>query len=159
MKSAALNRSSRKYPERLPAKLLVPDLVTTLTCTPLDRPWVASNRALTNSNSAIASRLNFGSPHLAQAMLEVTCCPSTLIWKKPPWEPLGDSVTALTRLPGASIVSSIQFRPFKGVSCICFGSMLPATCDDVTSIAPTFSCTSTVVETADGFSWISMRAL
>jgi len=48
---------SRPEPPSMPAKVFVPDLVIAFTCTPADRPWVASNRFATNSNSAMASRL------------------------------------------------------------------------------------------------------
>src|ERR1700687_3388914 len=42
--SGLLNLLSRKLPTNDPEGLLVPDLVTAFTCTPDDRPWVASNR-------------------------------------------------------------------------------------------------------------------
>jgi hypothetical protein len=48
MKSAALSRSCRKNPDSVPAKLFVPDFVIAFTCTPAERPWVASNRFVTN---------------------------------------------------------------------------------------------------------------
>ena len=63
------------YPEVVPAKVLVPDLVTAFTCTPAERPCVASKRLAMNSNSAIASRLNRGSPFPTRSV-GVTCCPS-----------------------------------------------------------------------------------
>ena len=52
--------------------MFVPDLVTALTMTPIERP-VASNRLVTNSNSAIESRLKRGCPNPAPATLLVTC--------------------------------------------------------------------------------------
>ena len=55
--SLAFRLLSRKYDENVPDGWLVPDLVTALTTTPIERPCVASNRLETNSNSAIESRL------------------------------------------------------------------------------------------------------
>src|SRR6266536_5771484 len=55
--SALLNLLSRKLPRNDPEGLLVPDLVIAFTCTPDDRPCVASNRFEMNWNSAMASRL------------------------------------------------------------------------------------------------------
>ena len=43
--------------------MLVPDLVMAFTWTPIEPPWVASNRLETNSNSAIESLLYFGWPN------------------------------------------------------------------------------------------------
>ena len=49
--------ASRKLPLNEPGRRLVPDLVIAFTCTPDDRPCVASKRLEMNWNSAIASRL------------------------------------------------------------------------------------------------------
>ncbi len=58
--------------------MLVPDLVTAFTCTPDERPWVASNRFEMNWNSAIESLLY--RDWLPVPRFEVTCMPSTLSW-------------------------------------------------------------------------------
>src|SRR6266542_1798 len=79
--SFAAQSESRKYPEKVPDGLLVPDFVTAFTTTPIERPCVASNRLVTNSNSAMESRLKRGWPNPAPATLLVTCWPSMLIWK------------------------------------------------------------------------------
>ena len=72
MKSAAFNRSSRKYPEKVPDGVFVPDLVMAFTIMPAVRPLVASNRFVVSSNSAIASRLYRGW-FWAQQTVNVTC--------------------------------------------------------------------------------------
>src|SRR5438552_17115396 len=76
--SAALHLLSRKLPTNDPDKLLVPDLVTAFTCTPDERPWVASNRFEMNWNSAIASSLL--RPRLPLPWVAVTCRPWTFSW-------------------------------------------------------------------------------
>ena len=58
--SSALKRSLRKLPRNEPENRLVPDLVMTFTCTPCDRPCVASKRFEMNWNSAIISWLKRG---------------------------------------------------------------------------------------------------
>src|SRR5258705_1925438 len=78
--SFAASEESRKYPEKVPDGLLVPDFVTAFTTTPIERPCVASNRFETNSTSATESRLKRGCPKPEPATLLVTCCPSILIW-------------------------------------------------------------------------------
>ena len=57
---SALKRSSRKLPRNEPANRFVPDLVIMFTCTPDERPCVASNRFEMYWNSAIISWLNAG---------------------------------------------------------------------------------------------------
>ena len=53
----ALKRLLRKLPRTDPENWLVPDLVIAFTCTPVERPIVASNRLEMNWNSAIESWL------------------------------------------------------------------------------------------------------
>ena len=76
--SSALKRSSRKLARNEPASRFVPDLVTTFTCTPCERPCVASNRFEMNWNSAIISWLKGGWP--PPPRLLVTCMPSRFVW-------------------------------------------------------------------------------
>src|SRR6266699_669046 len=66
----------RKLPTNVPDVLLVPDLVIAFTCTPDDRPCVASNRFEMNWNSAIASRPKLGCRFEPPQQLFVTCRPS-----------------------------------------------------------------------------------
>ena len=80
--------------------MLVPDLVMAFTCTPLERPCVASKRLAMNSNSAIESRLNCGWPW-PYAWICVTCWPSRLSWKFPvaPLVSTGVAPTSFERAP------------------------------------------------------------
>ena len=83
----------------------------TLTCTPADRPWVASNRFEMNWNSAIESWLYRGWPPVPNS--DVTCWPSTLRWNSRVSllfrsgsgfsESSLELATGIVRLPGASI--------------------------------------------------------
>jgi len=108
---------SRKYPDNDPAGVFVPDLVTALTTTPIERPIVASNRFVTNSNSATESRLKRACPKPLPATLLVVCWPSMLIWKATCPRGIGVSPPVVERLPGARSVRSSQLRPLSGSSC------------------------------------------
>ena len=149
--SFALNLSSRKYPDKVPPGVLVPDLVIAFTWMPLERPCEASKRLETNSNSPIASRLYRGWPKLSATWL-VTCWPSRFNWNVmfELVEPIGVSATALARLPGASSVRSIQLRPLTGSSCICRGSTLAARLEFVVSTSGASPVTVTDSCTVDG---------
>ena len=131
---SALKRLLRKLPRNSPANWLPPDLVIAFTCTPVDRPIVASKRLEMNWNSAIESWLYFGWPPVP--MSADTCWPSMLSWnsRASPLFRSGSGVIALVelvRLPGASSASAIQFRPFTGSSCTWRGSTLPPRLDVV----------------------------
>ena len=110
----------------------MPDLVIAFTCTPDDRPCVASNRFEMNWNSAIASRLKRGWPpgpscagHLLAVEIELELAESRpACGPAPARRPI-----AVVRLPGASSASDIQLRPCTGSSDICRGSMLPPRLD------------------------------
>src|SRR6185436_3467396 len=141
---------SRKLPRTEPANRFVPDLVITFTCTPSERPCVASNRFEMNCSSEITSWLTSGWRPPPSSLL--TCWPSTLVWKNcwsPPPPRIGIGAfwfTDVVRLPGATSSSAIQLRPSAGSSENCFGSMLPAglVCVTLTSgasaVTVTFSC-------------------
>jgi len=58
--------------------------------------------------------------------------------------------TWFCRAPGAISISSSGFRPSTGSSDICRESMLPATCDEVTSRSGASPVTVTVSWTVDG---------
>ena len=136
--SSALKRLLWKLLRNSPFNAFVPDLVIAFTCTPVDRPCVASNWLVTNWNSAIESWLKRG--WLPAPSSEEICCPSRLSWNSRASPPLrsGSGAVALVedvRLPGASSASAIQLRPATGSSCTCFGSMLPPSFDVVVSMS------------------------
>src|SRR5262245_20616795 len=122
--SSELNLLSRKLDRKRPEVRLVPDLVIAFTCTPVDLPWVASNRFEMNWNSAIESWLYRG--WLPAPSSDEICCPSRLSWNSrasPPFRS-GSGAVALVeevRLPGASSASPIQLRPATGNSFPCLG--------------------------------------
>ena len=64
----------------------------------------------------------------------VTCWPSMLICEYP-CRISGAPVDWFCRLPGASMARSVQLRPLSGSSCICRGSMLPPSVEEVTSMS------------------------
>src|SRR5438552_2250239 len=136
--SSALKRLLWKLLRNSPFSWFVPDLVMAFTCTPVERPWVASNWFVMNWNSAIESWLKRG--WLPAPSSEPICCPSRLSWNSrvsPPFRS-GSGAVALVedvRLPGASSASAIQLRPATGSSCTCFGSMLPPSFDVVVSMS------------------------
>ena len=114
----------RKLPTSDPENVLVPDLVMAFTCTPDERPCVASNRFEMNWNSAIASLLY--RDWLPVPRFDVTCRPSTLSWnsRTSTRSCTGVAPCAFVRFPGASSASDIQLRPCDGSSVTCRGSML-----------------------------------
>ena len=94
------------------------------TCTPVERPCVASNRFEMNWNSAIESWLKRGWPPVPSS--DEICWPSRFNWnsRASPLFLSGSGAVALVddvRLPGASSASAIQLRPATGSSCTCCG--------------------------------------
>ena len=123
------------------------------TCTPVERPCVASNWLVMNWNSAIESWLKRG--WLPAPSSEPICWPSRLSWNSRCSPPLrsGSGAVALVdevRLPGASSASAIQLRPCAGSSDICFGSMLPPSLDVVVSMSGASPVTVTVSCSVEG---------
>ena len=143
----------------MPDSVFVPDLLIALTCTPEDRPWVASKRFEMNWNSAMESRLYSGWPPMPSCC--VTCCPSTLSWysrtSARSWT--GVPPMLVVRLPGASSASEVQSRPWIGSSCICCWSMLPPIEEVATSRSGASAVTVTVSWRVDGFSCTSIAAV
>ncbi len=96
--------------------MLVPERVMAFTCTPDERPCVASNRFEMNWNSrdrvAAEPRLAAG------AELLVTCWPSMFSWnsRTSPRSCTGTLPIAVVRLPGAISASDVQSRPWTGSS-------------------------------------------
>ena len=133
-----------------PDSWLVPDFVIAFTCTPDDRPWVASKRFEMNWNSAIASLLYRG--WLPAPMFALTCMPSTfrLNSRTSPRSCTGVAPSAFVRLPGASSASDIQLRPALGSSCICRGSIVPPIDDDCVEMRGASPVTVTVSCSVDG---------
>ena len=93
----------------------VPDLVIAFTCTPVDRPCVASNRFEMNWNSAIESWLNRGWPpvpmfgrHLLAVDVELELARLAAVAVR---QRRGRRWSSVVRLPGASSASAIQLRP------------------------------------------------
>jgi hypothetical protein len=129
-----------------------------LTCTPVDRPCVASNRFEMNWNSAIASWLYRGWPPVPNS--DVTCWPSTWKWNSRvsllflSGSGFSESslvpATGAVRLPGASSARLIQLRPFTGSSATWRGSMLPPSVDVVVSISGASPLTVSVSATPAG---------
>ena len=85
-------------------------------------------------------------------MLLVTSWPSIFSWKLPA-PPIGVSLDVFCRDPGASIVRSIQFRPFSGRSCIWRGSTLAPMVELTVSISGASPVTVTDSCTVEGDSW------
>ncbi len=123
-----------------------PDLVMAFTCTPDERPCVASKRFEMNWNSAIASLLYLD--WFPVPRFDVTCRPSTLSWnsRTSPRSWTGVTPCALVRLPGASSASDIQLRPCDGSSVTCRGSMLDPRLEVVVSMSG--ACAVTVSDSA-----------
>ena len=153
----AFHFESRKLPRTRPCNWLLPDLVIAFTCTPVERPIVASKRLATNWNSAIESWLYFGWPPVP--MSAETCWPSTFNWNSRASPPLrsGSGVCAAVplangsvRLPGATSASAIQLRPFTGSSWTCFGSTLPPMAEFLRSISGASPVTVTVSWIVEG---------
>src|SRR6266550_5387678 len=112
--STAFHRLSRKFPTNVPFNWLVPDLVIAFTCTPDERPCVASKRLEMNWNSAIASLLY--RDWLPVPRFEVTCRPSTLSWnsRTSTRSCTGSEPCALVRLPGARDRKSTRLNSSHG---------------------------------------------
>src|ERR1051325_6019009 len=135
----------------------VPDLVIAFTCTPIDRPWLASNRFDTYSTSAMASWPNRGCPNPYRSPAEivcVTCWPSRFNCIVPvPAAMLSPRCCELYRAPGTTATRSCQFRPFTGSSLIWRGSRLALIDEDVVSINGASPVTVTDSWIVDGDIW------
>ncbi len=142
--------------EQTPTGVLVPDLVIAFTCTPVDRPCVASNRFEMNWNSAIESWLKRGWLPAAELGRDLLSVEIELELPRLAAVPIRQRRGALVddvRLPGASSASAIQLRPATGSSCTCCGSTLPPRLEVVTFSSGASAVTVTVSCTVDGAIW------
>ena len=132
--------------------LFVPDFEIACTWTPVDRPWVMSNRFVTIWNSAIASRENRGSPLPDESTFCLICWPSRLRLNDSFWLTPGELVTLFAVMPFTSIESSSQLRPCSGIASIWRRSTLPATCVEVRSTSGASPVTVSVSASDEIFS-------
>ena len=102
--SSALSASSRKWPGTSPRTgCSCPTRVMAFTCTPDERPCVASKRFEMNWNSAIESRLKRGWPPVPSTA--DTCWPSMFSWNSRDSPPLRSVIGA-----GAGGVGAVARR-------------------------------------------------